>query len=122
MQEYVRNCLDSIEQMWSAGNGKSCSLSSQQAAKLWRVIDHHEFWMIVDLFESRMGDAKTIGYMVIVLEDENNYVKYYREARYFDRTYPASSCGKQIEHRDEISHNERDDQRETHRVRQLFLR
>jgi hypothetical protein len=76
---YVRHCLSQIKQVWAkAKDRQEETFSPAQVARLWRVIDHHDWWMIAKLVEQRCDAANTISYMLIVLEDDDNYDQFYK--------------------------------------------
>jgi hypothetical protein len=89
-----------LAEMWSAAKCRDeCRFHAKQLRRFWRVIDDREWWMIVDLFESRVDDANSINYLLLVLEDNSNYEKFTRDPRFY--TAGLSVCRKHLEDRKE---------------------
>ena len=88
---YVHRCLQLFVDMWVAQKQLEAPvrLYDDQIKKLWRIVDHYEWWMIVDVFENRGDDARTINYMLAILDDETNYDRFAYDPRSYQPVIPS---------------------------------
>jgi hypothetical protein len=108
--EYIRTHLQMLGAMWSALKQSEALLTPEQIKLLWRALDHHEWWEIVDLFEKHAHRARSIGYLVTVIADDTNYHAYARDPRSYARDIFAHSRRNFKQKKDIVhDHTEHDD-------------
>ena len=80
--DYVRQRIAEFGDIWLNVKGRELDLAPSLVSRFWRVVDHHEWWMVESLIDQWVEKANTVHYLIKVLETDSQYDKFTKTRRF----------------------------------------